>query len=323
MNCYDSPNSLGNPVLLDKQFRQAVNWAVDREKVVSIAMNGYAEVGSTLVVPYSQYHWEPPADSAFTYDPAKANELLDAAGYTDVNGDGFRETKDGAELSLRFYAPNDSPQYQTAGKLIVGWLKDVGIKLRFEVVDTAVLIDAQYNYKGDTYAPDWDMFIGAWVTEPPPQTLLASYTPQQIENWNDCCWTDPEYTKLSAQMLQTIDPSALKPITDQMQQVFYEAAPYAMLVYPEKLVAWNSADWQGWTSGPDGETRPQEYITLYDWWNVDTYRFVEPKTAASADSTSASNSTPIIVIAIAIALVAVVLGGVVLVRRRGGRSETE
>ncbi len=34
MNCYDSPDSLGNPVLLDKQLRQAINWAVDREKVV-------------------------------------------------------------------------------------------------------------------------------------------------------------------------------------------------------------------------------------------------------------------------------------------------
>ena len=45
MNCYDTPDSLGNPVLLDQQFRQAVNWAVDREKVVAVAMNGYATVG--------------------------------------------------------------------------------------------------------------------------------------------------------------------------------------------------------------------------------------------------------------------------------------
>ena len=30
-NCYDSPDSMGNPVLLDR-FRQALEWAVDRER---------------------------------------------------------------------------------------------------------------------------------------------------------------------------------------------------------------------------------------------------------------------------------------------------
>ena len=59
MNCYDSPNSMGNPVLLDQQFRTAVNWAVDRQKVVDVAYEGYATLGSTLIVPYSTYHWEP------------------------------------------------------------------------------------------------------------------------------------------------------------------------------------------------------------------------------------------------------------------------
>jgi peptide/nickel transport system substrate-binding protein len=165
MNCYDSPDSLGNPVLLDPEFRKAVNWAVDRQKVADFAYQGYATVGSTIIVPYSKYHWEPPADSLFSCDAAKANELLDAAGYRDVNGDGFRETKDGKKLSLRFYATSDSPENQTAGKLIVGWLADVGIKLQFQVLDVVALIDAQYNYEGDPYAPDWDLFIWYWTQD--------------------------------------------------------------------------------------------------------------------------------------------------------------
>ena len=63
MNCYDSPNSKGNPVLKDQQFRTAVNWAVDRQKVVDVAYQKYATLGSSLIVPYSKYHWEPPADA--------------------------------------------------------------------------------------------------------------------------------------------------------------------------------------------------------------------------------------------------------------------
>ena len=54
MNCYDSPNSKGNPVLLDQQFRTAVNWAVDRQKVVDVAYQQYATLGSSLIVPVLQ-----------------------------------------------------------------------------------------------------------------------------------------------------------------------------------------------------------------------------------------------------------------------------
>ena len=160
MNCYDSPDSKGNPVLKDQQFRQAVNWAMDRQKVIDIAFQGYATLGSSLVVPYSKYHWEPPADATFTYDPAKARQILEAAGYKDVDDDGYRETKDGKKLSLRFYATTDSTPNQTAGKLIVDWLKDVGIELDYQVIDAGTLINYQYSYTGDTYTPDWDMFIG-------------------------------------------------------------------------------------------------------------------------------------------------------------------
>jgi len=231
MNCYDSPDSKGNPVLLDQQFRQAVNWAVDRQKVVDVAYQQYATLGSTLIVPYSKYHWEPPADQAFTYDPAKANEILDAAGYEDVDGDGFRETKDGKKLSLRFYATTDSVQNQTAAKLIVGWLEDVGIKLNLQVIDAGTLINYQYEYTGDTYTPNWDLFIWYWVQDVDPNFIVDIYTPQQIEGWNDCLWTDPEYTALNEQQKRTIDPAARIPIIQRMQEIFYEGSAYAILAY--------------------------------------------------------------------------------------------
>lgn len=282
MNCYDSPNSKGNPVLKDQAFRQAVNWAVDRQKVVDVAYQGYATLGSSLVVPYSKYHWEPPADQAFAYDPEKAKQMLEEAGYKDADGDGFRETKDGEKLSLRFYATTDATQNQTAGKLIVGWLKDVGIKLDFQVVDAGTLINYQYEYTGDTYTPDWDMFIWYWTEDVDPNFIVDIYTPQQIEGWNDCLWTDPEYTRLNEQQMRTIDEAERIPIIQRMQEIFYEGAAYAILDYPYQLEAFNTADWQGWVHVPGEAPGGQEGAVLYSYNNIDTYRLVEPKTAATA-----------------------------------------
>ena len=45
-NAYASPNSQANPVLQDVKFRQAVSWAVDKEKIVATCMGGYADVGA-------------------------------------------------------------------------------------------------------------------------------------------------------------------------------------------------------------------------------------------------------------------------------------
>ncbi|HZL63776.1 MAG TPA: ABC transporter substrate-binding protein [Thermoleophilia bacterium] len=282
MNCYDSPDSKGNPVLKDPQFRQAVNWAVDRQKVVDVAYQGYATLGSSLVVPYSKYHWEPPADQAFAYDPNKANAILDAAGYKDVNGDGYRETKDGKKLTLRFYATTDSVPNQTAGKLIVDWLRKVGIRLDFQVIDAGTLINYQYEYTGKKYTPNWDMFIWYWVQDVDPNFIVDIYTPQQIEGWNDCLWTDPEYTKLDAQQIQTIDEAKRIPIVQKMQQIFYQRAAYAILAYPYQLEAYNTAGWKGWVHVPGDAPGGQQGAVLYSYNNIDTYRFVEPLATTTA-----------------------------------------
>ena len=89
------------PCCSTRSSAQALNWAIDRQKIVDVAFFGQADVGSTLIVPYSPYHWEPAADQAYTYDPEEAKTQLDLAGYEDADGDGFRETKDGKPLSLR------------------------------------------------------------------------------------------------------------------------------------------------------------------------------------------------------------------------------
>jgi peptide/nickel transport system substrate-binding protein len=314
-NCYDSPNSLGNPVLLDEKFRHALNWAIDRQKITDVAFFGEADVGSTLIVPYSVYHWQPPADQLYTYDPAKAKAELDAAGYKDVNGDGLRETKDGKPLSLRLYVTTDSPENQTAARLIAGWFKDAGIKVVLKIVDSGVLLNAQYNYKGDTYAPDYDMFIWYWTYDYDPDMMLGVPTPQQIEGWNDTLWTNPEYTKLFTQQEQTIDVKKRIPLVQRMQEIAYQSSPYLIFAYPYQLEAYNSAKWEGVVPSPT-DTTGYDGSAFYNYMNVDTYLKVHPKTATESTASGGSSSTPIIIGVIA-AIVVIALVVLVIVRRRG------
>ena len=92
-NCYDSDDSKAHPTMRDPKFRQALNWAVDLQKVVELVWLGYSPPGTTIIPPdyYSDpdWHWEPTEDVKYTYDPEMAKQKLDEAGYPDSDGDGI------------------------------------------------------------------------------------------------------------------------------------------------------------------------------------------------------------------------------------------
>ena len=69
---------------MDPKFRHALGWGIDLDQLIEKVYQGAGQAGSTIIPPaYGTYQWQPPGDDAFTYDPDKAGQLLDEAGYTD------------------------------------------------------------------------------------------------------------------------------------------------------------------------------------------------------------------------------------------------
>ncbi len=314
MNVYDSDDSQANPVLRDLAFREAISWAVDKQKVVDTALNGYGEVGQSIIGPWTDGAWTPSPEETFGFDLEKSKQMLDAAGYTDSDGDGIREDKQGKPIELRLWTRSESPEQQRAGKLIAGWFESIGLSIVLSVENDGTINDGIYAYKGDAYAPDFDLFIWGWGGTADPGYQLGSFITSQIEWWNDCCFSSAEYDELyNAQDAEMDWPTREKQV-QRMQQVFYEDAPYVVLYYPQTLIAYNSDKWEGWVPYP-GETG--RVVLQND--NIDTYVQVQPKTAAT-ETTSSSSSTLWIVIGAVVAIILIVL--VVVLVRRGRRSET-
>ena len=316
-NCYEG-KSRGNPALRDPAFRMALNYAIDKQRICDVAWSGKAKPGTTLMTPDTwvdpDYHWEPAADQIYPYDAAKAGEMLDAAGYKDTDGDGIREGKDGEPITLRLWARSESPESQKEGNLIAGWLKDLGLKIQYQVMDDGVYYDSIWGYEGDTYSPDFDMYIWDWDGYADPGDTLASFTTGQIEYWNEPCWSNAQFDKLIEQQAVELADDARKDLIWQAQQVFYEDTPEIVLSYPQKLEAVNTARWDGWTRMYDGTG-----AAFYTSYVRDSYLNLTPKAAES--SAGGSNSTLIAVI-VAI-LVVVGIATLVLLRRRRETSEVE
>ena len=318
-NCADKnkfPKSTGHPVLQDPAFRTALQWAVDKDKIVAIGYNGNAAPADTIVTrdfytSEADFHLTP--DNPYVFDLDKARQALDEAGYPDADGDGVREYK-GEPIKLRLYARSESPESQNCGKLITGWFEEVGLDIDYEVIDDGALGDKQYNYEGDQFAPDFDLFIWGWGGDVDPNFILSVLTTDSIENWSDSNWSNAEYDKLFLEQQTTIDVQERIGLVHQMQQIVYDESPYIPLVYPLDLLAANKGKWTGWVRANNDKGA---------WWyntQPDTYLAVHP--GAAVVETSGGSNTGAIAAAVAAAVVVVVIV-VILLRRRGGRAETE
>jgi peptide/nickel transport system substrate-binding protein len=314
-NCYDSDDSKAHPVIRDWKFRQALNWACDLEKAVEIVHLGYTTPGTTIIPPNyykdPDWHWEPPEGVKYTYDPEKAKQMLDAAGYTDSDGDGVREYE-GEPIELRLIARSESDDSQSYGKLIVGWFNDVGIKVKLEVMDEGALMDRMYNYEGDAFAPDLDMFLWGWYLDFDPGSMLNYFCEEQIENWSDCNWSDPEYEELYKLQGAELDPAKRQEYIHRMQQILYEQTPYIVTDYSPDFEAFNTEKWEGYIYIPD----PNGNALLPPFGNGGYANFlsIQPSTGEAAADES-SNTALWIALAVGAAIVVLIIIFVLRARR--------
>ena len=88
-NC---PEAKFNPGVQDRAVRQAIAYAVDRNRVNEISSRGTSFIGHGLLPSYYKSFYQKPADD-YPYDPDKANQILDDAGYK-RSGDGVRQKGD-------------------------------------------------------------------------------------------------------------------------------------------------------------------------------------------------------------------------------------
>jgi peptide/nickel transport system substrate-binding protein len=313
-NCAPAP-ATGNPVLRDPAFRQALNYAIDKQTIATIAYNGQVNPATSMIpaglYPASlDYHWQPSAAQQYPFDLAKASAALTAAGYPLKNG--VRVDKQGKPIKLRLLARAESDMSQTSGKLITGWFKQLGLDINFQTVTEDTLSGQVYNtVKGKT-EPSYDMFLWGWVGDADPNFLVSILTSDEIGMWNQSAWTSPAYDKLFQLQGQQLDPQQRKQTIWKMQQIVYDQSPFIPLIYSRDQEAYNTADWTGWVTSPAHGGG----VFLCGDFQTDSYRLVHPVTA-----TTSSSGSRLWIVWIVVAAVVVALAAFLVARSRGRHAE--
>lgn len=190
------------------------------------------------------FNWEPgPLSSTtpyfdknlrdyYAHDPAKANQLLDAAGWTQRDGDGYR-TKDGKQLAATLvYSsdPGDSPPTDvTLYQDIQAAEKEIGFNLILKPIP-----QDQY-FAAFTNKDAYDALGGAYWNSPTPLVLSIVYSTDSLNlaPGNNMSWvTNPAIDTPLHEIASTTDPAKLTELYNSVQQIVAENA-YHLGLYPQ------------------------------------------------------------------------------------------
>lgn len=166
-NIYDEKAKMN-----DIDLRKAIAYAMDIETVTDRFYQGLRVRANSLIPPAFKTYYDG-ALEGYHYNPEKAKELLDAAGYKDIDGDGIREDRDGNKFTIRLAAMSGSDTAEAIIEYYRQNWKEVGLDVQ---LTTGRLIEFNNFYdKVQADDPEIDMFIGAWSTgtNPSPAGLYS------------------------------------------------------------------------------------------------------------------------------------------------------
>ena len=163
----------------NRDVRIAMSLAVDRDTLNELAFEGLYTPRQYSPLEQSPQSYPKQANAHIEYDPDRANQLLDDAGYADKDSDGFRVYPDGSGETISFVvegtAQQGSPD-EDAVQIIIRYLEEVGIKATYKGIERSLYeehwganeIDAAFWGSGRSLLPlvDPAFFLGTGLDRP-------------------------------------------------------------------------------------------------------------------------------------------------------------
>lgn len=293
----------GDPSLLDQRVRHALFLAVDRKTIIDKVFQGHAVEGQGYIPPrFSTYFWKPSAGQELSYDPAKAAQLLDQAGYK-KNADGKRVGKDGKPLNYRVLCHATDPNDKAVGQYLKEWWAKLGVGMTLDCLD---------NVTDPWLAGKYDLAFDGWSVNPDPDYVLSIHTCAALPatpkdtGATDNFICDKTYDGLYAKQLAEYDSAKRADIVKQMESRLYDLGYMNVMAYPNAVEAYRTDQIKSIETMPKAAGNIYGQDGYWSWWSA---------VPADSGSSSGGSSTGVIV-GVAAGVVVLAGAGLLFARRR-------
>ena len=212
--------NLRDPILKDMRVRQAIAYALDRQPMIDYLWRGQARPARSILPPQSwAYNGDVPP---YDHDPAKAMQLLDAAGYPALNGVRFHITmKTSTDDNTRLMVAVMQQQLRTVG--IVLDIRSFEFATFFSDVPTG-----RFRCTG---------CAGSEVTRIRTFSRLCFSSSRFPPNGaNRGFYSNPKVDALIDQARREVDPKVRKPLYAEVQSMMADDLPYINLWYLDNVL---------------------------------------------------------------------------------------
>jgi len=216
--------NLERPIFQEREVRQALLWAIDRQKIIDQILEGRALVANGPVMPLT---WAYEVDiPQYTYDPARAEILLEEAGWSDGDGDGVREK---GELRLQFalLTNDDATRIEIINELTRQWA-EVGVRAVPQTAGVAGVVR-------DFLAPrNYDAIFYEWQRLPAdPDPYPQWHSTQNLGmGQNFTGYSNERADLIMEEARQTTDSESRGALYRELQRILAEDVPALPLYHP-------------------------------------------------------------------------------------------
>ena len=231
-------HSKPHPVLGDPAVREAIDLGIDRKAVIDQVLKGFGTLNGSVF--YSGLAaTEIPAAP---FDPKRANQILDEAGWK--RGSGGIRAKDGVRASMRFQTVTGDQTRELYQQLIQQNLKSIGVEVKINNVPSNLMFGS-YQESGRLKRGNFDIMMSrdGYTVDPLEEGWAANFTCVQVPSKSnpggesETHWCNREYDGLVKEAGSSVDQARRKQLYAQAAQLFARERP-ALPLY--------SSTW-GWT----------------------------------------------------------------------------
>jgi peptide/nickel transport system substrate-binding protein len=152
------------------EFRRAMEFAVDRMRVIEDVYNGLATLPGTPTAPANTLFYKDTTGLMNMFDLEAAGAALDALGYTDSNGDGTRNVSAEQELEFTLTYNADSPVFTDIATILQNDFGQIGAKVNLNGIQGSTLVST-------ALAGEFEAIIVAFGNQPDPELRKPIWQP--------------------------------------------------------------------------------------------------------------------------------------------------